>query len=76
MSYQFKPGDRVMHKSFPSRHSLSETLGKTRITTGTVEQINFKKNKRGHNIKYVVVKKDSNGKHEEYIAQRLELIKE
>lgn len=65
-----------MHKSFPSRHSLSETLGKTRITTGTVEQINFKKNKRGHNIKYVVVKKDSNGKHEEYIAQRLELIKE
>lgn len=74
MSFRFKLGDRVIHRSFPSRHSLSQTLGETKVTTGTVEQIKLKKNKRGQNIKYVVVKKDSNGSYEEYMPHRLELI--
>lgn len=74
MSSRFKLGDRVIHRSPPNRHSFSETLGETKITTGTVEQIKLKKNKRGHNIKYVVVKKDSNGNYEEYMPHRLELI--
>jgi hypothetical protein len=76
MSSRFKLGDRVIHRSLPSRHSLSQTLGETKVTTGTVEQIKLKKNKRGQNIKYVVVKKDSNGAYEEYMPHRLELIEE
>ena len=76
MSFRFKPGDRVVHRSFSSRHSSSETLGETRVTTGTVQQINLKKNKRGHMIKYIVVKKDSNGKCEEFMSHRLEFIEQ
>jgi len=76
MSNRFKPGDRVVHRSLPTRHASSTTLGKTRITKGTIQEIKIKKNKRGTSVTYCVIKKDSNGLCEEYMSQKLELIKE
>lgn len=76
MSSRFKLGDRVIHRSLPSRHASSPTLGKTRITKGTIQEIKIKKNKRGTPMTYCVIKKDSNGLLEEYLSQKLELIEE